>query len=243
MAELIRGDPENLEGLVLVLGKSDKHDPPYIGYIASYNQKRIQEIVEQKCGKEKLNLIVERNARHPMDAVSTKYYRFSCSTHDKDLDIPGMDVIFAGEFKEETERHKAVENSLRQYMIEFEEKLKPVILLTEVDMKNSYKDVAVEKLADYVSKNYIEPLKHARKANDSQGAAKIEEDLRTFSAGSDFINLILGICRLVKNEMDKKQDEILNLAIREMESVAGGEYEQAAKCRDAIREKSKVLIS
>lgn len=245
MAELIRGNPESLEGIVIVIGKCSKSSPPYTGYIASYDKNQIEELVMRMYGKEAASKIKQVNARGPLEAVSTPYFRLSCAAEEKNVGLESMDLIFAGEFEDKNELHKSVEHALKQYMVEYEEQSKkPLILLTKIDTKASYQDVAVETLADYVSKNYIEPLKHARKANDLAETVKILAEIQLFSRGSDFKHLIPEICRLVTKDMGEKQTEILNLAIREMESVAKGEYEEAAKYRDAIKaKKSEVLIS
>jgi len=250
MMKLTKGDPNNLEGRVIIYSRFKKlvnvpeckqcnldlEDGTFFALYFSVDPEDVKKegFSEKHFDKEeKITKTKEFFQTKGMDDYVTAFLCRPELEPEKEWPKFAEDILFVGEYLSPVKCSIANNAGLHLYTLALEDQLKKARV--EINLRQrTYHDVKGEQVMAYIINHYITPMFSAKQFKDNKMFEHLKKDFIRFSAGSQFERDVLELCGVI--ESGKIDTELTDAYITKIVSIHTQNFEAAALMRDRKKE-------
>lgn len=238
-----QGNPERLEGKVLVYASLCKSDEPrsICGVYITHDLNDLKARSGAATPTEVLDSILKKWYVQKSDDLKDvlPLYGTRAQMDLNDLLSLTCDMLFVGKFSAPDACEHATKLGAEYYVVLLEDQLRnrkaaaPQSAAPQAPAKPQHTDIEPEEFSRYIMREYVMPLMHELQSGTENGLAKLKESFRTFSAGAHFRADVDGFCdALVFGKAPHK--ELMDVFYQKILAVHDENFTLAAQLRDKI---------
>jgi len=263
MIQFQRGDPENLEGRVLIysnVGMFNRTEQPIVraGYgtndlddlfktatnLGLENTNGVKESLTEALGEDPKRFDITK-------AVPFYWMGFDVPASDESIhSTEGNDVIFIGAYNHQVQVRKALHSVLDFYVQTYvDQRLsrgetmgrayqstanRLEVRLTPNATHNDFSRTTTGEIGDYLLTTYVVPLLDAARNGQSNVFDKLSEEFDEFSVGSHFTLDVQHLSILIKDAKGIADPRLVAAYVNKMDAIHREDYLGAAAQRDQI---------